>query len=243
MSIKRKTINIKKVKLIRPKYEVPLPHKISSFFTEPVRVDVGEIKVTKKRKNIPTQKIKKAKQPKQIHKGPLVLSTKALNKLKPKEKQKKKRKKKKVAKISAFDNAFPSAPVQDTLTFSDDIVEWAPVRDSLVKQFDEAIHGIIGGYGGNVKRPAKVGADYAIEEFMRIPGIENDDVLADFLIQHPVHELFDYDMLYSAGIYFLSNGRKNTTFQVDKGIEEYSNMISGVLLAEMADGDFTEEEY
>lgn len=243
MAIKRKTISIKKVKLIKPKYNAPLPQKITSFFTEPVRVDAGEIKVTKKRKNIPTQKIKKAKQPKQIHKGPLILSSKQLSKLKPKEKQKKKRKTKKVAKISTFDSAFPSAPVQEAPPFSNDSVDWAPVRDSLLKQFEDGIHAIIGGYGDNVKKPARVGADYAVEEFMHIPGIENDDLLADFLIQHPVHELFDYDMLYSAGIYFLSNGRKNTTFQVDKGIESYANMISGILLNELADGDFMEEEY
>ena len=45
MAIKRKTINIKKVKLIKPSYTKPTPQKILSFFTEPVRIPVEEIKV------------------------------------------------------------------------------------------------------------------------------------------------------------------------------------------------------
>ena len=89
MAIKRKTINIKKVKLIRPTYTKPTPQKIVSFFTEPVHIPVEEIKVKKKRSNLPSQKVKKAKPAKPVHKGPLILTKKSIQKLKPKEKQKK----------------------------------------------------------------------------------------------------------------------------------------------------------
>ena len=47
MAIKRKTINIKKVKLIKPAYTKPTPQKIVSFFTEPVHIPVEEIKIKK----------------------------------------------------------------------------------------------------------------------------------------------------------------------------------------------------
>ena len=236
----RKTINIKSVKLVRPKYVKPTPLKVISLFTETQHIQPKEIKEKKKRSNLPSQKVKKAKKPKPVHKGPLILTKKSIQKLAPKVKPKKKRKSKvKKQQNTTVIDAFPSVPGD----FSNDVVDWVPVRDSLVKQFEDAIYSIIGGTGDDVKKPARVGARYAIEEFMRIPGIENDDILADFLIQHPVHELFNYDALYCAGVYFLSHGRRNTTFLVDKGIESYSNMISGVLLAELSDGDFTEEVY
>lgn len=238
--VKRKTINIKSVKLVRPKYVKPIPLKVISLFTEPQHIAPEGIKEKKKRSNLPSQKVKKANKSKPVRKGPLILTKKSIQKLAPKVKPKKKRKSKvKKQQKTTFIDAFPSVPGN----FSDDVVDWGPVRETLVKQFEDAIYSIIGGSGDDVKKPARLGARYAIDEFMRIPGIENDDLLADFLIQHPVHELFNYDALYSAGVYFLSNGRKNTTFQVDKGIESYSNMISGVLLDELADGDFTEEEY
>lgn len=249
MAIKRKTINIKKVKLIKPTYTKPVPHRISSFFTEPVRVPVEDINITKKRKNIPTQKIKKAKQPKPVHKGPLILTKKSIQKLRPKEKPKKKRKAKtkKVAKISTFDSAFPSTPVepvQDAQPFSDDIVDWIHARNSIVNQFKEEIYSMVSFFTNTrwkKNNPYKIGADYTIKEFINIPGIDNDDLLADFLIENPVHECFTVEVLYDAGMYFLTNGKRGSVFEVDKGIEHYANIISGILMAEMADGDYMEE--
>lgn len=249
MAIKRKTINIKKVKLIKPTYTKPVPYRLSSFFTEPVRAPVEDINITKKRKNIPTQKIKKAKQPKPVHKGPLILTKKSIQKLRPKEKPKKKRKAKtkKVAKISTFDSAFPSTPVepvQDAQPFSDDIVDWIHVRNSIVNQFKEEIYSMVSFFTNTrwkKNNPYKIGADYTIKEFINIPGIDNDDLLADFLIENPVHECFTVEVLYDAGMYFLTNGKRGSVFEVDKGIEHYANIISGILMAEMADGDYMEE--
>ena len=249
MAIKRKTISIKRVRLVKPKYTKPIPLKISSIFTEPVRIPYEDIKVKKKRKNQPSQKAKKTKVSRQVHKGPLILTKKSIQKLRPKEKPKKKRKSKtkKVAKITTFDSAFPSTPVepvQDAPPFSDDIVDWAPVRNSIVNQFKEEIYSMVSFFINSrwkKNNPYKIGADYTINEFINIPGVDNDDLLADFLIENPVHECFTVEALYDAGMYFLTNGKRGSVFEVDTGIEHYANIISGILMAEMADGDYMEE--
>lgn len=247
MAIKRKTINIKKVKLIKPTYTKPVPHRISSFFTEPVRVPVEDIHITKKRKNIPTQKIKKAKQPKPVHKGPLILTKKSIQKLRPKEKPKKKRKSKtkKVAKISTFDSAFPSTPVepvQDTSSFSDDIADWVTTRNSLVQEFENTMISIALS-GEKDERLSMIGAKYATREFINIPGVENDDILANFLIEEPIHQWFQQKYLYDAGLYFASHGRFGDATRIDEGVEHCANVISSILIYEMGEGDYMEEEY
>lgn len=245
MAIKRKTINIKKVKLIKPTYTKPVPHRISSFFTEPLRIPVEDINITKKRKNIPTQKIKKAKQPKPVHKGPLILTKKSIQKLRPKEKPKKKRKSKtkKVAKISTFDSAFPSnpvEPVQDAPPFSDDIADWVTTRNSLVQEFENTMISIALS-GEKDERLSMIGAKYATREFINIPGVENDDILANFLIEEPIYQWFEQKHLYNAGLYFASHGRYGDATKVDEGIEHCANDISSILIHEMGEGDYMEE--
>ena len=229
MAIKRKTISIKRVKLIKPKYTKPIPLKITSLFTEPVRIPDEDIKVKKKRKNQPSQKAKKAKQSKAVRKGPLILTSKV----------------NKAPKVSTFDSAFPKVAQTpyEKQKWSEDTADWVIVRDSIVNQFINAVYSVVSMGDEASKRPLKVGADYAIREFMNIPGIENDDLLGNFLIENPITSVFDnaYQALYDAGIYFLSDGRKLDTVAVDSGIETYANMISGILLAEMADGDYMDE--
>lgn len=151
-------------------------------------------------------------------------------------------------KKSTFASAFPTyektTPDMDTTILSEDTADWGTVRNSIVNQFKEAIYSIVSIGDEDSKRPLKVGADYAINEFMNIPGIENDDLLGDFLIENPITSIFDnnaYQALYDAGIYFLSDGRKLDTVAVDSGIETYANMVSGIMLAEMADGDYMGE--
>ena len=244
---KRKTIDIKRVRLIKPKYIKPTPQNIVSFFTEPVHVSVEEINVTKKRKNMPTQKIKKAKQPKPVHKGPLILTKKNIQKLKPKEKPKKKRKAKvkKAPKISTFNSAFPSTPVepvQDTPPFSDDIADWATTRNSLVQEFENTMISIALS-GEKDGRLSMIGAKYATREFINIPGVENDDILANFLIEEPIYQWFQQKYLYDAGLYFATHGRYGDATRVDEGIEHCANDISSILIQEMGEGDYMEEEY
>lgn len=247
MSIKRKTVNIKKVKLIKPTYTKPTPQKIISLFTEPLHVPVEEIKVTKKRKNHPSQKAKKSKVQKSVRKGPLILTKKSIQKLKPKEKTKKKRKTKvkKTPKISTFDSAFPSAPVepvQDTPPFSDDIADWVTTRNSLVQEFENTMISIALS-GEKDERLSMIGANYATREFINIEGVENDDILANFLIENPIHEWFQQKYLYDAGLYFASHGRFGDATRVDEGIEHCANVISSILIYEMGEGDYMEEEY
>lgn len=247
MSIKRKTVNIKKVKLIKPTYTKPTPQKIISLFTEPLHVPVEEIKVTKKRKNHPSQKAKKSKVQKSVRKGPLILTKKSIQKLKPKEKTKKKRKTKvkKTPKISTFDSAFPSAPlepVQDTPPFSDDIADWVTTRNSLVQEFENTMISIALS-GEKDERLSMIGAKYATREFINIEGVENDDILANFLIENPIHEWFQQKYLYDAGLYFASHGRFGDATRVDEGIEHCANVISSILIYEMGEGDYMEEEY
>lgn len=247
MAIKRKTINIKKVKLIKPTYTKPTPQKIISFFTEPLHVPGQEIKVTKKRKNHPSQKAKKSKVQKSVRKGPLILTKKSIQKLKPKEKTKKKRKTKvkKTPKISTFDSAFPSTPVepvQDTPPFSDDIADWVTTRNSLVQEFENTMISIALS-GEKDDRLSMIGAKYATREFINIEGVENDDILANFLIENPIHEWFQHKYLYDAGLYFASHGRFGDATRVDEGIEHCANVISSILIYEMGEGDYMEEEY
>lgn len=247
MAIKRKTISIKKVKLIKPTYTKPTPQKIISFFTEPVHIPVEEIKVTKKRKNHPSQKAKKSKVPKPVRKGPLILTKKSIQKLKPKEKPKKKRKTKvkKTPKISTFDSAFPSTPVepvQDTPLFSDDIAEWVTTRNSLVQEFENTMISIALS-GEKDERLSMIGAKYSTREFINIPGVENDDILANFLIEEPIYQWFQQKYLYDAGLYFATHGRYGDATRVDEGIEHCANDISSILIHEMGEGDYMEEEY
>lgn len=254
MAIKRKTISIKRVRLVKPKYTKPIPLKISSIFTEPVRIPDEDIKVKKKRKNHPLQKAKKTKVsrqvhkgPRQVHKGPLILTKKSIQKLRPKVKPKKKRKAKtkKVAKISTFDSAFPSTPVepvQDTPPFSDDIADWVTTRNSLVQEFENTMISIALS-GEKDERLSMIGAKYATREFINIPGVENDDILANFLIEEPIYQWFEQKHLYNAGLYFSSHGRYGDATKVDEGIEHCANDISSILIHEMGEGDYMEEEY
>jgi len=249
MAIKRKTISIKRVRLVKPKYTKPIPLKISSIFTDPVRIPDEDIKVKKKRKNQPSQKAKKTKVSRQVHKGPLILTKKSIQKLRPKEKPRKKRKSKtksktkKVAKISTFDSAFPSTPVepvQGTPPFSDDIADWVTTRNSLVQEFENTMISIALS-GEKDERLSMIGATYATREFINIPGVENDNILANFLIEEPIYQWFEPKHLYNAGLYFASHGRYGDATKVDEGIEHCANDISSILIHEMGEGDYMEE--
>lgn len=265
MAIKRKTINIKKVKLIRPTYTKPTPKKIVNVFTSPlgIRPESLKVDVKKKRKRIKSVKIEK---PKQMYKPKKRFEFIKGKSLELKHKKKRVRENAKVAmpktarigkkpkptraekkvikqKKSTFASAFPMAkpiPYEEP-KWSDDIADWPTVRDSIVNQFIQAIHSITAGASDEKRRPAEYGAKYVIKEFMNIPDVDNDDLLGDFLIENPVASVFDFQMIYDAGVYLLTDGRKSDTFLVDSGIEHYANIISGIMLAEMADGDYIGE--
>lgn len=245
MAIKRKTISIKKVRLVKPKYQKVLPKAVIEAFTEPILTYPEEITVTKKKKNRPLHKVKKAKKAKAIRKGPLILKSKDIQKLSKKKKQKtKKRKERKFRKPKAtFKDAFTPKDNFGDIGFSDDIATWDTARESIVQQFYNQCMSIA--FLGETPKVALKGADYAVEGFATIPGIEDTDTLANFLIENPVMTVFDdaYQVLYDAGAYILTSGRKGNLSGVDNGIEKYRDIIHYAFLAEQADGDYMENVY
>lgn len=247
MAIKRKTINIKKVKLIKPSYTKPTPQKIVSFFTEPVRIPVEEIKVKKKRSNLPSQKVKKAKQAKQakpVHKGPLILTKKSIQKLKPKEKQKKKRSRKKISKIARPNFPLGTKPVQtpiitqaDDIDFSDEYLDWASTRQSALDQLYNAVHTYAEQNPDESSRQlAHMGADYVVD-YMKDYFIDySEDTLAEFLLSYPFAQFFDSYVLFYGG-WGLVTGDTAQLYKLQDPLLRYADSLSFNYIKDLANND------
>lgn len=246
MAIKRKTINIKKVKLIKPTYTKPTPQKIVSFFTEPVHVPVEEIKVKKKRSNLPSQKVKKAIKPKPVHKGPLILTKKSIQKLKPKEKQKKKRssKKRKSSKIARPNFPLGTKPVQtpiitqsDNIDFSDEYLDWASTRQSALDQLYNAVHTYAEQNPDESSRQlAHMGADYVVD-YMKDYFIDySEDTLAEFLLSYPFAQFFDSYVLFYGG-WGLVTGDTAQLYKLQDPLLRYADSLSFNYIKDLANND------
>lgn len=246
MAIKRKTINIKKVKLIKPTYTKPTPQKIVSFFTEPVHVPVEEIKVKKKRSNLPSQKVKKAKQAKPVHKGPLILTKKSIQKLKPKEKQKKIRssKKRKSSKIARPNFPLGKKPVQtpiitqvDDIDFSDEYLDWASTRQSALDQLYNAVHTYAEENPDESSRQlAHMGADYVVN-YMKDYFIDySEDTLAEFLLSYPFAQFFDSYVLFYGG-WGLVTGDTAQLYKLQDPLLRYADSLSFNYIKDLANND------
>lgn len=246
MAIKRKTINIKKVKLIKPTYTKPTPQKIVSFFTEPIHIPVEEIKVKKKRSNLPTQKVKKAKQAKPVHKGPLILTKKSIQKLKPKEKQKKKRssKKGKSSKIARPNFPLGAKPVQtpiitqaDDIDFSDEYLDWASTRQSALDQLYNAVHAYAEENPDESSRQlAHIGADYVVD-YMKDYFIDySEDTLAEFLLSYPFAQFFDSYVLFYGG-WGLVTGNTAQLYKLQDPLLRYADSLSFNYIKDLANSD------
>ena len=246
MAIKRKTINIKKVKLIKPAYTKPTPQKIVSFFTEPVHVPVEEIKVKKKRSNLPSQKVKKAKQAKPVHKGPLILTKKSIQKLKPKEKQKKKRsrKKGKPSKISRPNFPLGTKPVKtpiitqtDDIDFSDEYLDWSSTRQSALDQLYNAVHTYAEeNPDESSKQLAHMGADYVVN-YMKDYFINySEDTLAEFLLSYPFAQFFDSYVLFYGG-WGLVTGDTAQLYKLQDPLLRYADSLSFNYIKDLANND------
>lgn len=246
MAIKRKTINIKKVKLIKPTYTKPTPQKIVSFFTEPVHVPAEEIKVKKKRSNLPSQKVKKAKQAKPVHKGPLILTKKSIQKLKPKEKQKKKRssKKGKPSKISRSNFPLGTKPVQtpiitkaDDIDFSDEYLDWTSTKQSAIDRLYSALHSMAEeNPDTSSKELAHMGADYAVN-YLKDTFIEYDeDTLAEFLLSYPLADFFDSYVLFYGGL-GLVTGDTSQLYKLEDPLYRYADNLSFSYKKDLANSD------
>lgn len=246
MAIKRKTINIKKVKLIKPTYTKPTPQKIVSFFTEPVHIPVEEIKVKKKRSNLPSQKVKKAKQAKPVHKGPLILTKKSIQKLKPKEKQKKKRsrKKGKSSKIARPNFPLGTKSVQtpiitqaNDIDFSDEYLDWASTRQSALDQLYNAVHTYAEQNPDESSRQlAHMGADYVVD-YMKDYFIDySEDTLAEFLLSYPFAQFFDSYVLFYGG-WGLVTGDTAQLYKLQDPLLRYADSLSFNYIKDLANND------
>lgn len=249
MAIKRKTINIKKVKLIKPTYTKPTPQKIVSFFTEPVHIPVEEIKVKKKRSNLPSQKVKKAKQAKQakpVHKGPLILTKKSIQKLKPKEKKKKIRssKKRKSSKITSPNFPLGTKPVQtpiitqaDNIDFSDEYLDWSSTKQSAIDRLYNALHLMADeNPDASSKELAHMGADYAVN-YLKDTFIDYDeDTLAEFLLSYPLADFFDSYVLFYGGL-GLVTGDTSQLYKLEDPLVRYAENLSYNYIKDLANSD------
>lgn len=246
MTIKRKTINIKKVKLIKPAYTKPTPQKIASFFTEPVHVPVEEIKVKKKRRNLPSQKVKKAKQAKPVHKGPLILTKKSIQKLKPKEKQKKIRssKKRKSSNIARPNFPLGAKPVQtpiitqaDDIDFSDEYLDWSSAKQSAIDRLYSALHMMADeNPDASSKELAHMGADYAVN-YLKDTFIDYDeDTLAEFLLSYPLADFFDSYVLFYGGL-GLVTGDTSQLYKLEDPLVRYADNLSYSYQKDLANSD------
>lgn len=246
MAIKRKTINIKKVKLIKPTYTKPTPQKIVSFFTEPVHIPVEKIKVKKKRSNLPSQKVKKAKQAKPVHKGPLILTKKSIQKLKPKEKQKKKRSRKKTkpSKIARPNFPLGTKPVQkpiitqaNDIDFSDEYLDWTSTKQSAIDRLYNALHSMAEeNPDSSSKELAHMGADYAVN-YLKDTFIDYDeDTLAEFLLSYPLADFFDSYVLFYGGL-GLVTGDTSQLYKLEDPLYRYADNLSYSYKKDLANSD------
>lgn len=246
MAIKRKTINIKKVKLIKPKYTKPTPQKIVSFFTEPVHVPAEEIKVKKKRSNLPSQKVKKAKQAKPVHKGPLILTKKSIQKLKPKEKQKKIRssKKRKSSKIARPNFPLGTKSVQtpiitqaDDIELSDEYLVWSSTKQSAIDRLYNAFHLMADeNPDESSKELAHMGADYAVN-YLKDTFIDYDeDTLAEYLLAYPLADFFDSYVLFYGGL-GLVTGDTSQLYKLEDPLVRYADNLSYSYKKDLANSD------
>jgi hypothetical protein len=250
MAIKRKTINIKKVKLIKPAYTKPTPQKIVSFFTEPVHVQVEEIKVKKKRSNLPSQKVKKAKQAKPVHKGPLILTKKSIQKLKPKEKQKKKRSRHKTKSSKIARPNFPlcTKPVHtpiikqaNDIDFSDEYLDWSSTKQSAIDRLYSALHSMAEeNPDSSSKELAHIGADYAVN-YLKDTFIDYDeDTLAEFLLSYPLADFFDSYVLFYGGL-GLVTGDTSQLYKLEDPLYRYADILSYSYKKDLANSDRVDE--
>lgn len=246
MAIKRKTINIKKVKLIKPTYTKPTPQKIVSFFTGPVHIPVEEIKFKKKRSNLPSQKVKKAKKAKPVHKGPLILTKKSIQKLKPKEKQKKKRsrKKGKSSKIARPNFHLGTKPVKtpiitqaNDIDFSDEYLDWSNTKQSAIDRLYNALHSMAEeNPDSSSKELAHMGADYAVN-YLKDTFIDYDeDTLAEFLLSYPLADFFDSYVLFYGGL-GLVTGDTSQLYKLENPLYRFADNLSYSYKKDLANSD------
>lgn len=257
---KRKTINIKKVKLIRPAYKPP--QKIVNVFANPLGIRPEEVKVDvkKKRKHKRSVKIETPKishKPKKIISltrskgGKLELKTKqkrtriSVKKVKPKSTRigrKQRIGRKPLKTVSNFPLANEPTiatgieEVED-LELSDEYLDWTSAKQSAIDRLYSALHLIADeSPDASSKELAHMGADYAVK-YLKDTFIDYDeDTLAEFLLSYPLADFFDSYVLFYGGL-GLVTGDTNQLYKLEDPLFRYADNLSYNYKKDLANND------
>lgn len=257
---KRKTINIKKVKLIRPAYKPP--QKIVNVFANPLGVRPEEVKVDvkKKRKHKRSVKIETHKithKPKKTISltrskgGKLVLKTKqkrtriSVKKVKPKSTRIGRKQRIGRKPVKAVSN-FPLAKdptiatgieeVED-IELSDEYIDWSSAKQSVIDRLYSALHLMADeNPDASSKELAHMGADYAVG-YLKDTFIDYDeDTLAEFLLSYPLADFFDSYVLFYGGL-GLVTGDTSQLYKLEDPLVRYANNLSYNYIKDLANSD------
>lgn len=260
MAIKRKTINIKKVKLIRPAYK--LPQKIVNVFAKPlgIRPESLKVDVKKKRKHKRSVKIEA---PKITHKpkkaisltrskgGKLELKTKqkrtriSVKKVKPKSsrigrKHRIGRKPVKAGSNFPLVNEPTIAPgIEDVegLEFSDEYIDWSGAKQSAIDRLGSALCLMADeNPDASSKELAHMGADYAVNYLKDIFIDYDEDTQAEFLLSYPLADFFDSHVLFYGGL-GLVTGDTSQLYKLEDSLFRYANNLSYNYIKDLANND------
>lgn len=257
---KRKTINIKKVKLIRPAYKPP--QKIVNVFANPLGIRPEEVKVDTKKKRKHKRSVK-IEAPKISHKpkktisltrskvGKLELKTKhkrtriSVKKVKPKSTRigrKQRIGRKPVKEVSNFPLANEPTiatgieEVED-LELSDEYIDWSSAKQSVIDRLYIALHLIADeNPDASSKELAHMGADYAVK-YLKDTFIDYDeDTLAEFLLSYPLADFFDSYVLFYGGL-GLVTGDTSQLYKLEDPLVRYADNLSYNYKKDLANSD------
>lgn len=253
---KRKTINIKKVKLIQPAYKPP--QKIVNVFANPLGIRPEEVKVdVKKKKKRKHKRSVKIEAPKISHKpkktisltrpkgGKLKLKTKkkrtriSVKKVKPKSSRigrKQRIGRKPVKAVSNFPLATGLEEVED-IEFSDEYIDWPSAKQSTIDRLYRALHLIADeNPDASSKELAHKGADYAVN-YLKDTFIDYDeDTLAEFLLTYPLADFFDSYVLFYGGL-GLVTGDTSQLYKLEDPLVRYADNLSYNYKKDLANSD------
>ena len=257
---KRKTINIKKVKLILPAYKPP--QKIVNVFANPLGVRPEEVKVDVKKKRKHKRSVK-IEAPKISHKpkktisltrtkgGKLELKTKQkrtrirVKKVKPKSTRigrKQRIGRKPVKAVSNFPLANKPTIATgieevEQLELSDEYLDWTSARQSAIDRLYNALHLMADeNPDASSKELAHMGADYAAK-YLKDTFIDYDeDTLAEFLLTYPLADFFDSYVLFYGGL-GLVTGDTSQLYKLEDPLFRYADNLSYNYIKDLANND------
>lgn len=257
---KRKTINIKKVKLIRPAYKPP--QKIVNVFANPLGVRPEEVKVDVKKKRKHKRSVK-IEAPKISHKpkksisltrskaGKLELKTKqkrtriSVKKVKPKSTRigrKQRIGRKPVKAVSNFPLANGptiATGIEDVedIELSDEYINWSSAKQSVIDRLYTALHLMADeNPEASSKELAHMGADYVVN-YLKDTFIDYDeDTLAEFLLTYPLADFFDSYVLFYGGL-GLVTGDTSQLYKLEDPLARYADNLSYNYKKDLANSD------